>query len=108
MAEFNELPEHSRALRDGNFFATTGEILITNYAVAGIGAQRSIGADVEWTFPLSFVEVVWGDGRKVDRKIISATGCAFSVRMLGGPRVMRTLATCPNGTIAPPMAGTST
>jgi hypothetical protein len=61
------------ALRDGNFFATTGEILITNYAVAGTGAQRSIGADVEWTFPLSFVEVVWGDGKKVDRKIISAT-----------------------------------
>jgi hypothetical protein len=61
------------ALRDGNFFVTTGEILITNYAVAGTGAQRSIGADVEWTFPLSFVEVVWGDGRKVDRQIISAT-----------------------------------
>jgi len=62
-----------RALRDGNFFVSTGEILITNYAVAGTGAQRSIGADVEWTFPLSFVEVVWGDGKKVDRQVISAT-----------------------------------
>jgi hypothetical protein len=31
------------ALRDGNFFATTGEILITNDAVAGSGPQRSIG-----------------------------------------------------------------
>jgi hypothetical protein len=61
------------ALRDGNFFVTTGEILITSYAVAGSGAQRSIGADVEWTFPLSFVEVVWGDGKRVDRTIISAT-----------------------------------
>ena len=61
------------ALRDGNYFVTTGEILITKYAVAGAGAQRSIGADVEWTFPLSFVEVVWGDGKKVDRQIISAT-----------------------------------
>src|SRR5262249_32288574 len=62
-----------KALRDGNFFATTGEILITNYAVTGSGAQRTVGADVEWTFPLSFVEVVWGDGKKVDRQIISAT-----------------------------------
>ena len=61
------------ALRDGNFFATTGEILITNYAVTGAGAKRTIGADVEWTFPLSFVEVVWGDGKKIDRQIISAT-----------------------------------
>ena len=61
------------ALRDGNFFVTTGEILITNYSIAGTGATRSIGADVEWTFPLSFVEVVWGDGKKVDRQMISAT-----------------------------------
>jgi hypothetical protein len=62
-----------RALRDGSFFVTTGEILITNYAVAGAGAQRTIAADVEWTFPLSFVEVVWGDGKKIDRQVISAT-----------------------------------
>jgi hypothetical protein len=62
-----------KALRDGNFFVTTGEILITNYAVAGTGAQRTVGADVEWTFPLSFVEVVWGDGKKVERQVISAT-----------------------------------
>jgi hypothetical protein len=62
-----------KALRDGNFFVSTGEILITNYAVAGTGARRSIAADVEWTFPLSFVEVVWGDGKKVERQVISAT-----------------------------------
>ena len=35
--------------------------------------KRTIAADVEWTFPLEFVEVVWGDGTKVDRQIISAT-----------------------------------
>jgi hypothetical protein len=62
-----------KALRDGEFFVTTGEILITNYSVAGSGAQRTIGADVDWTFPLSFVEVVWGDGKKIDRQIIPAT-----------------------------------
>ena len=62
-----------KALRDGEFFVSTGEILITNYSVAGSGAQRTIGADVEWTFPLSFAEVVWGDGKKIDRQIIPAT-----------------------------------
>jgi hypothetical protein len=30
-------------------------------------------ADVEWTFPLEFVEVVWGDGKKTDRQILPAT-----------------------------------
>ncbi len=39
----------------------------------GTGAKRTITADVEWTYPLSFVEVVWGDGKKIDRQIISAT-----------------------------------
>jgi len=75
-----------KALRDGNFFVTTGEILITNYAVAGTGAQRTIGADVEWTFPLAFVEVVWGDGKKVDRQVISATDAgAFGTKHFAIP-----------------------
>jgi hypothetical protein len=62
-----------KALRDGNFFVTTGEILIRNYSVAGSGNQRTVTADVDWTFPLNFVEVVWSDGKKVDRHTISAT-----------------------------------
>jgi hypothetical protein len=62
-----------KSLRDGNFFVTTGEILIRNYSVAGTGNQRTIAADVDWTFPLNFVEVVWSDGKKVDRQVISAT-----------------------------------
>src|SRR5262249_60251796 len=65
-----------KSVRDGNFFGTTGEILIRNYAVAGTGGQRTISADVDWTFPLNFVEVVWGDGKKVDRQVIPATDLA--------------------------------
>jgi hypothetical protein len=41
--------------------------------VQGTGSRRTVVADVEWTFPLEFVEVVWGDGKKTDRQIISAT-----------------------------------
>jgi hypothetical protein len=62
-----------KALRDGDFFVTTGEILIRKFAVEGAGGKRTISADVDWTFPLEFVEVVWGDGKKIDRQIISAT-----------------------------------
>ncbi len=61
------------ALRDGDYFVTTGEILITNYAVEGAGDRRTVAADVQWTFPLEFVEVVWGDGTSIDREIIPAT-----------------------------------
>jgi hypothetical protein len=62
-----------RALRGGDFFVTTGEIYIRNYAVKGTGSQRTVVADVDWTFPLEFVEVVTGDGKTIDRQIIRAT-----------------------------------
>ncbi|MPZ17353.1 MAG: hypothetical protein GEV06_05510 [Luteitalea sp.] len=62
-----------KAVRSGDFWVTTGEILIKSYAVEGSGAQRTINAELEWTFPLEFVEVVWGDGKKVDRQVIRAT-----------------------------------
>jgi hypothetical protein len=31
-----------------------------------------ISADVEWTFPLNIVELVWGDGREVNRLVVPA------------------------------------
>jgi hypothetical protein len=62
-----------QTLARGDYFVTSGEVLIPSYSVQGTGAQRKIVADLEWTFPLDFVEVVWGDGQRTDRQIISAT-----------------------------------
>jgi hypothetical protein len=61
------------ALKRGDYFMTSGEVLISSYAVEGTADHRTITADVEWTFPLDFVEVVWGDGHQTDRQIISTT-----------------------------------
>lgn len=61
------------AMRAGDFFVTSGEILFRNWKVEGTGAKRTVVADVEWTFPLDFVELVWGDGQKVGRYVIQAT-----------------------------------
>jgi hypothetical protein len=60
------------AMKRGEYFWTSGEVLIPSYAVEGTGAQRTVAAEVEWTFPLDFVELVWGDGKKTERQIISA------------------------------------
>ena len=57
----------------GEYFVTSGEVLIPSYSLQGTGNKRTIVADVEWTFPLDFVEVVWGDGQQTDRQIISTT-----------------------------------
>lgn len=61
------------AMRAGNFFGTTGEILFHNWGIEGSGANSLYTASIEYTFPLQFAELVWSDGSKVDRKIISLT-----------------------------------
>src|SRR5437660_7595270 len=62
-----------KAMRAGDFFVTTGEILFRGYGVASAGAARTFRADLEWTFPLEFLELVWGDGGKTGRFIVRAT-----------------------------------
>jgi hypothetical protein len=62
-----------KAMRAGEFFVTSGEVLFKSFAIEGTGNQRTVVADLEWTFPLEFVELVWGDGQKTDRKIIPAS-----------------------------------
>jgi hypothetical protein len=62
-----------KALMRGDYFVTSGEVLLNAYAIAGTGDARTITADIEWTFPLEMVEVVSGDGQKTDRQIIPAT-----------------------------------
>jgi hypothetical protein len=75
-----------KAMRDGDFFVTTGEILIKNYAVTGSGNQRTITADTEWTYPMAFMEIVTGDGKTVNKQRISATEMqAFGTKKLSIP-----------------------
>jgi hypothetical protein len=61
------------AMKRGDYFVSSGEVLISSYSVEGTGDQRTITAEVEWTYPLNFVEVVWGDGKTTDRQVISTT-----------------------------------
>ena len=61
------------ALRAGDYFVTSGEVLLRNSAVEGSGARRNFTAEVEWTFPPEFAELVWSDGNTVDRQVIGLT-----------------------------------
>jgi hypothetical protein len=64
------------ALRAGNFFVTSGEVLLHDYSIQGAGAKKTFVAEVDWTWPPEFVELVWGDGKTTNRQIISATSVA--------------------------------
>ncbi|QNR82986.1 hypothetical protein H9N25_13460 [Pedobacter riviphilus] len=68
-------------MRKGKFFVSTGEVLIPSFNVNGRGAGETLKVDnsgkakinmqLNWTFPLSFVEIVSGDGAKVYRNRIN-------------------------------------
>ena len=69
------------AMRAGNYFVTSGEVLLRNWSIEGSGAKRTYQAEAEWTFPPEFAEVVWGDGDTTGRQTISlANEAPFSSR----------------------------
>jgi len=61
------------ALRSGDYFVTSGEVLIRNWGVEGSGAKKTYTAEAEWTFPPEFAELVWSDGKTVNREAINLT-----------------------------------
>ena len=84
------------ALRGGEFFTTTGEVLIPEFTVNGRqsgqtlalpgAAQSVLEAGLEWTFPLAFAEVISGDGKKVFRQRIDLADTeSFGMRKLRVP-----------------------
>lgn len=84
------------ALRGGEFFTTTGEILIPKFTVAGEesgqtiprrkAGQAELRAELRWTFPLAFAEIISGDGTTVQRLRVDLTDTeSFGTRSLRLP-----------------------
>jgi hypothetical protein len=83
----NALPEPGNyrpivdVLTSGDYFVTSGEVLIPEHRYSGAGANATLAAEVRWTFPLEFVEVVTGDGAKTTTKVVPAVDLrAFGTR----------------------------
>ncbi len=72
-----------KALKDGAFFISTGEVLMPRFTIGGkqsgetlklnASARAELSFDLTWTFPMSFAEVITGDGKKVYRQRIDLT-----------------------------------
>ncbi|MDQ6676285.1 MAG: hypothetical protein M3Z09_03210 [Acidobacteriota bacterium] len=63
-------------LARGDYFTTTGEVMLPSASLSGNSDRITAKADVRWTFPLRIAEIVWGDGRETHRETIplSTTG----------------------------------
>ncbi len=84
------------ALRGGQFFASTGEVLIPEFTVGGKrsgetivsganapGETLTLEATVEGTFPLAFAEIISGDGAAVNRQRVDLGDTeSFATRQL--------------------------
>ncbi|MCU1263668.1 MAG: hypothetical protein JWO80_6553 [Bryobacterales bacterium] len=74
------------AMRAGDYFVTSGEVLLRNSGIEGSGSKRTFNAEAEWTFPPEFAELVWSDGDKVDRQVIGLSDKApFSAQKFRVP-----------------------
>jgi hypothetical protein len=58
------------AIRRGDLYGTNGEVLFHNWGVQGSGAKSVYTASIEYTFPLEFADLVWGDGTRTGHKFI--------------------------------------
>jgi hypothetical protein len=74
--KYNDWTPVLDALRAGDYFITSGEVLLRSSGIEGAGARRFYNAEAEWTFPPEFAELVWSDGRKVDREVIRMSDMA--------------------------------
>ena len=88
--QMDKLPDYSAGwqpvldvMKQGKFFVTTGEVMLPVFTVNGKGAgetlalpasgKATINLNVNWTFPLSFAEIISGDGKQVYRERIDLT-----------------------------------
>ena len=66
------------ALRRGQFFVTTGEVLMPVFTVNGVqsgeaaavpdSSKVEVQFDLKWTFPLAYAQIIMGDGKSVKRQ----------------------------------------
>ena len=76
LPDFDEYGELLAPLRRGDFFVTTGEVLLPSWSIEGTETEIRAQVEVRGTFPLEFAEVVWGDGGGTRRTVfdLSAAG----------------------------------
>ena len=67
---FENYGEILAPLRDGEFFVTTGEVLLPTWEIGGGEDEIEVRVDIRGTFPLQFAEIVWGDGEGTQRQVM--------------------------------------
>jgi hypothetical protein len=71
LPEFDRWGDVLAPLAQGEFFTTTGEVLLPKVDLSKSTSDVvAATVEVQWTLPLRFAEIVWGDGKTTHREII--------------------------------------
>ncbi len=68
---FEQWGDAVEPLARGDFFTTTGEVLLPRVDLSKSTANEVVASvDAQWTFPLRFAEIIWSDGKTTHRETI--------------------------------------
>ena len=71
LPSFDRWGDAVEPLARGDFFTTTGEVLLPRVDLSKSAANEIVASvDAQWTFPLRFAEIVWSDGKTTHRETI--------------------------------------
>ena len=70
MPSFDRWADALAAVAKGDYFTTTGEVLLPRTSLLPNADQITAKVSATWTFPLRMAEIVWGDGRETHRQTI--------------------------------------
>jgi hypothetical protein len=70
---FDRWADALTALAKGDYFTTTGEVLLPRTSLVPNADQITAQVAAMWTFPLRMAEIVWGDGEETHRQMIPLT-----------------------------------
>jgi hypothetical protein len=66
---FDRWADALATLAKGDYFTTTGEVLLPRTSLTYSGNEITANVSASWTFPLRMAEIVWGDGRESHREV---------------------------------------
>jgi len=71
LPSFDQWGDALAPLAEGAFFTTTGEVLLPEVNLTSSSANEIVAnVRAQWTLPLRFAEIVWGDGHATQRETI--------------------------------------
>ena len=65
LPDFDHYGHMLDAVRRGDYFISMGEVLLPEVEISNASPSViKVKARIQWTFPLAFAEIVWGDGKR--------------------------------------------